>query len=81
MPDIDLINREISLALIEPYCVYKRFKTTKVDEEVLITLPELKGHDNWITYRDTFLSNLDNITGSNGSPLSYVIDKTPRNTS
>ena len=78
MPDIDLIDRETSLSLIDPYRVYKRFETTDVDEEVLITLLELKGHENWITYRDKFLSNLGNIVGSNGTPISYVVDKTPR---
>ena len=38
----------------------------------------MKGHDNWISYRDKFLSNLQNTPGSNGTPLSYIINNTTR---
>ena len=81
MPNIELINREIAFKLIEPYYLYKKYKTDEIDDRVLITLPDLKGHENWISYRDKFLSNLDNILRSNGTPLAYVVDDTPRTAS
>ena len=78
LPDIELIDRQMAMELIEPYRSYKQFSTEEVDEEILITLPELKGHENWISYRDKSLSNLQNTPGSNGTPLSYVVNRTQR---
>ena len=78
MANIELITRDVLMELIEPYRFYKRNKTEEADNEVLISLPDLKGHENWISYRDKFLSNLDNLPGSNGTPLAYVVDATPR---
>ena len=78
VPDMALIDRQIAGELIEPYRTYKQFSSEEIDEEILISLPELKGHENWISYRDKFLSNLKNTPGSNGTPLSYVVDETPR---
>ena len=78
MANIELITRDVLMELIEPYRFYKRNKTEEADNEVLISLPDLKGHKNWISYWDKFLSNLDNLPGSNGTPLAYVVDATPR---
>ena len=78
LPDIEIIDREMAVELIEPYREYKQFSASDPDDEVLIELPTLKGHDNWISYRDKFLSNLDITPGSNGTPLSYIVDGTPR---
>ena len=58
--------------------MYKQFKEEDAEDEIIIDLPELKGHDNWVQYRDKFLSNLDNTSGSNGTPLAYVVDDEPR---
>ena len=80
IPDISIINREEAMMLVEPYNAYLNFKEIDADEDVIIDLPELKGHDNWIQYRDKFMSNLSNMVGSNGTPLSYVIDSTERPT-
>ena len=79
IPDIELINRERTSNLIESYRMYKQAGENEIDDEVLIDLPELKGHENWVTYRDKFISNLNLIPGSNRTPLSYVVDETPRN--
>ena len=78
IPDIDLIDRTAAMEMIEPYRIYRQFKESDVDEEILIDLPDLKGHENWITYRDKFLSNLSNTPGSNGTPLLYTVDQTAR---
>lgn len=78
LPDMALIDRQMAGNLMEPFRIYKQFRTEDADEEVLISLPDLKGHENWITYRDKFLSNLDNTAGSNGTPLLYIVDQTPR---
>ena len=74
LPDKELIDRDRAMALIEPYRIYMKFKEEEIDNEVIIDLPELKGHDNWISFRDKFTSNLSNAPGSNGEPLLYVVD-------
>ena len=80
VPDIDLINRDEAMSMIDPYRMYRQFKENEVDEDILIDLPDLKGHENWITFRDKFLSNLINTPGSNGTPLLYIVDQTDRPT-
>ena len=77
LPNIEVIEREMSVELIQPYREYKQFSAEEVDDEVLITLPTLKGHENWILYRDKFLNNLAITPGSNGTPLLYIVDRTP----
>ena len=78
LPDLELIDRDRAMALIEPYRIYIKFKDEEIDDEVIIDLPELKGHENWISFRDKFMSNLSNTPGSNGTPLLYVVDRTER---
>ena len=76
VPDIELITRGSTTELIDSYSMFRQFKDEDADEEVIIDLPVLKGHENWVQYRDKFLSNLSNSTGSNGTPLLYVVDNT-----
>ena len=78
IPDVAVIDRDVATTLIEPYNAYMKFREIDADEDVIIDLPSLKGHENWIQYRDKFLSNLSNMVGSNGTPLSYVVDDTER---
>ena len=78
VPNISMINRAFTTGLSEAYSMYKQFKEEDAEDEIIIDLPELKGHDNWVQYRDKFLSNLDNTSGSNGTPLAYVVDDEPR---
>ena len=66
------------MALIESYRIYMEFNDEEMDDEVIIDLPELKGHDNWISFRDKFMSNLSITPDSNGAPLLYVINRTKR---
>ena len=80
IPDIKIIGREEAIELIDPYQMYKQFSEGGTDEEMLIELPDLKGHENWISYRDKFISNLHVTPGSNGTPLSYVINDNPKST-
>ena len=79
VPNISTINREFSSGLTDSYSMYKRFKDEGAEDEVIINLPELKGHENWVQYRDKFISNLDNTSGSNGTPLAYVVSRETRN--
>ena len=76
VPNIELITRDSTPELIDSYSMSKQFKDEDADKEVIIDLPVLKGHENWVQYRDKFLSNLSNSTGSNGTPLLYVVDNT-----
>lgn len=43
-----------------------------------VKVPELKGAENWVSFRDNFLLKLSLITGSRGIPIDYVVDSTPR---
>ena len=78
LPDMEMIDRDRAMVLIEPHCIYMKFKKEEIDDEVIIDLPELKGHDNWISFQDKFMSNLSNTPGSNGTPLLYAINCTER---
>ena len=78
VPDISLINRDPTTDLIESYGMCRQFKDDDTDKEIIIDLPTLKSHKIWIQYRDKFISNLSNSSGSNGIPLLYVVDGTPR---
>ena len=46
LPNIEIIDREMSVELIQTYREYKQFSTEEVDDEVLISLPTLKGYEN-----------------------------------
>ena len=78
IPDMQSVTRAYATDLVDSYTMYRQFKDEDADEEVIVDLPVLKGHENWVQYRDKFLSNLSNISGSNGTPLSYVVDSNPR---
>ena len=78
IPDIELITRDSTPDLMDSYSMFKQFKDEDADDEVIIDLPTLKGHENWVHFRDKFLSNLSNSTGSNGTPLLYVVNSTER---
>ena len=78
VPDISMIDRDMATNLVDPYNTYRKLRNEDAEDEIIIDLPELKGHDNWIQFRDKFMSNLSNIIGSNGTPLSYVVDRTAR---
>ena len=78
IPDLELVDREATNDLIDYYSMYRQFKDDDADEEIIIDLQVLKGHENWIQYRDKFISNLSNTSGSNGSPLLYIVNETPR---
>ena len=78
VPDIAIIDRDETQNLLEAYNAYVKISETNGDDDIIIDLPELKGHENWIQYRDKFLSNISNMNGSNGTPLSYIVDDTER---
>ena len=61
IPDIELITRDSTPDLMDSYSMFKQFKDEDADDEVIIDLPTLKGHENWVHFRDKFLSNLSNI--------------------
>ena len=78
VPDLATIDRDEATALVDPYNAYIKFKDLDADDDVIIDLPVLKGHENWIQYRDKFMSNLTNMIGSNRTPLAYIIDDNER---
>ena len=78
VPNLDNMDIAACPDLIVAYESFQKRKELDGDDEAIIELPELKGHSNWTTYRDKFLSNLSHTTGSRGIPLSYVVDGTDR---
>ena len=57
---------------------YKSFTQEVTDEADEIVLPTLKGHSNWIDYRDKFLMKLAKGKGTRGTSLSYVVNEEER---
>ena len=78
VPDLDGIDIPACFHLIQVYETHMKRKDIEGEEEGIIELPELKGHANWTTYRDKFMSNLSNITGARNIALSYVINEAER---
>ena len=78
IPNLDNMDINACPDLIIAYEAYEKRKELDGNDEAIIQLPDLKGHSNWTTYRDKFLSNLSHIVGSRGIPLSYVVDETDR---
>ena len=60
------------------YRHYKSHTQEVTDESDEIILPTLKGHSNWIDYRDKFMMKLAKGKGARGITLSYVVDETDR---
>ena len=78
VPDIDNIDIPACVHLVQVHDTYKSRKDAEGDEEAIIELPELRGHVNWTTYRDKFMSNLSNMIGTRNVLLSYVINDSDR---
>ena len=78
VPDLDNINVDSCPQLILAFEAHQKRKEADGDDDSIIELPELKGHSNWTTYRDKFVSNLSNMNGARNIPLAYVIDETER---
>ncbi len=74
--DMDNIDVDVCPELIQAFEAHQKRKNQDGDEELLIELPELKGHSNWTAYRDKFVANLAVINGSRNIPLLYVVDET-----
>ena len=48
------------------------------EEDDNIDIPTLKGHENWVQWRDAFIASLSNSYGSRGIPYDYLVDETER---
>ena len=49
------------------------------DDAEDIDLPKLKGHENWVQWRDAFIAHLGMTIGSRGISLDYVVNQNARN--
>ena len=78
IPNMDNVDINACSDFIQAYDAYQKRKNKVGDDDSLIELPDLKGHSNWTTYRDKFVSNLANINGARNIPLSYVVNEAAR---
>lgn len=78
IPNMENIDAGAFPDLIQTYETHKKRVEQSDEDDGMIELPELKGHSNWTTYRDKFLSNLAIITGVRHIPLTYVVDEADR---
>ena len=78
IPNMDNVDINSCPELIQAYDAYQKRRDKIGDDDSLIELPELKGHANWTTYRDKFISNLSNINGARNIPLLYVVNEAAR---
>jgi len=77
MPDVLSFDNAF---IVENYEHWKSFsKEVDTDQDTEdITVPQLKGHENWVQWRDAFVASLGNIIGGRGIPIDYVLDMTLR---
>ena len=78
IPDLDLVEVDSVTEFCKVYDAFLTLKNNKDSDDATIELPTLKGHENWITWRDKFSSNLEYMIGTRNTPLSYIIDETDR---
>ena len=78
VPNMNNIDILVCFHLIQVYKTHNKQMENEGEDKGIIELPELKGHSNWTTYRDKFLSNILNITGARNIPLTYVVDESDR---
>ena len=66
--------------LMENYDHFKSLSGENEDDEDDddIDIPVLKGHENWVQWRDAFVAVLSNSYGARGIPIDYLIDGTKR---
>ena len=48
------------------------------EEEEEIEIPKLKGHENWVQWRDAFTASLSNCFGARQIPIDYVVNMSDR---
>ena len=77
MPDVLSVDDAFIIENYEHWKSLSKELDTDDDTED-ITIPQLKGHENWVQWRDTFMASLGNIIGGRGIPIDYVIDMTLR---
>ena len=77
IPDIRLITQDIAS---DSYKIYEDLhnKENESEQDIDIQIPDLKGVNNWRSFRDSFEMKLEIVKSKSGFPLNYVIDQTPR---
>ena len=73
--DMDSVNMMADL-WIEHEAEWKKSSDDHDEEEVEI--PKLKGHLNWVAFRDAFLYKLRVMKSTRGCSMEYLLDDTPR---
>jgi len=78
----DVIEVEATF-MQENYDQYKELTDETGDDSDAedIDIPTLKGHENWIKWREAFIANLSITIGQRGIPIDYLIDSTERTSS
>ena len=77
MPDVLSVDNAFIIENYEHWKSFPKEVDTDEDSEDII-IPKLKGHENWVQWRDAFIASLGNIIGGRGIPIDYVIDMTLR---
>ena len=81
MPDITSVTLQKATEL-DLVCSQSKSSTASTDAESSnddeITLPKLKGSNNWIDFRDKFLIKLSKLKNKRNISLSYLVDDHPR---
>ena len=76
LPDVSEATGQF---LQENYDHYKSMvKESKDDDDDDIDIPKLKGHENWVKWRDAFTASLAHSFGARSIPLDYVVNQVPR---
>ena len=78
IPDLSLIDSAFADDMIQALKDKEEAKENDSDDGEDIKIPNLKGSDDWIDFRDAFVLKLGETVSKRGFPLDYIIDDTPR---
>ena len=78
LPDVGSVNTAFLDDLVDIYKEATNPQKDDSDEEEEAKVPELKGNENWVTFRDTFVLKMSNTKSARGFPMDYLLDTTPR---
>ena len=79
IPDVMEADGDFLLENYEHYSAITKEKDDDEDDSE-VRIPKLKGHENWIQWRDAFMADLANTVGMRGISIDYVVNTEPRDT-
>ena len=71
--DLNLINNQFMMQQSEEYQLYNENKKNKRDGDTVVKPDKFTNPNKWRTFHDSLRAYLQNVNGTSGIPLAYVI--------